>query len=165
MGSKTINKDNLGFLGVDFQYKLIKAFIEEPEFFKGLYPIVNQNVFSESLMRTFVGTLKDHFKEWDGVPSYDTIKMLLNSKANTQIDIEQNESFITHLKTLSTEGVETVKELAIKFFKQQNLIRVSKTILDIARDGDIEKYDECQKYSAILPPRKHSAKEDYMDNN
>lgn len=27
------------------------------------------------------------------------------------------------------------------------------------------KYDECQKYSAILPPRKHSAKEDYMDNN
>lgn len=145
MGSKTINKDNLGFLGVDFQYKLIKAFIEEPEFFKGLYPIVNQNVFSESLMRTFVGTLKDHFKEWDGVPSYDTIKMLLNSKANTQIDIEQNESFITHLKTLSTEGVETVKELAIKFFKQQNLIRVSKTILDIARDGDIDKYDECQK--------------------
>ena len=145
MGSKTINKDNLGFLGVDFQYKLIKAFVEEQEFFKGLYPIVNQNVFSEPLMRTFVGTLKDHFKEWDGVPSYDTIKMLLNSKANTQIDIEQNESFISHLKSLSTEGVETVKELAIKFFKQQNLIRVSKTILDIARDGDIDRYDECQK--------------------
>lgn len=145
MGNKTVNKDNLGFLGVDFQYKLIKAFVEEQEFFKGLYPIINQNVFSEPLMRTFVGTLKDHFKEWDGVPSYETIKMLLNSKANTQIDIEQNESFITHLKSLSTEGVETVKELAIKFFKQQNLIRVSKTILDIARDGDIEKYDECQK--------------------
>ena len=92
MGNKTINKDNLGFLGVDFQYKLIKAFVEEPGFFKELYPIVNQNVFSEPLMRTFVGTLKDYFKEWDACPTYETIKMLLNSKASTQIDVEQNES-------------------------------------------------------------------------
>lgn len=145
MSNKNINKDNLGFLGVDFQYKLIKAFIEEPGFFKELYPIVNQNVFSEALMRTFVGTLKDYFREWDSCPSYETIKMLLNSKANTQIDIEQNESFISHLKENTTEGIETVKELALKFFRQQNLIRVSKTILDIARDGNIEKYDECQK--------------------
>lgn len=145
MGNKTINKDNLGFLGVDFQYKLIKAFVEEPGFFKELYPIVNQNVFSEPLMRTFVGTLKDYFKEWDACPTYETIKMLLNSKASTQIDVEQNESFVSHLKEKSTEGIETVKELAVKFFRQQNLIRVSKTILDIAREGDIERYDECQK--------------------
>lgn len=145
MGNKTINKDNLGFLGVDFQYKLIKAFVEEPGFFKELYPIVNQNVFSEPLMRSFVGTLKDYFKEWDACPTYETIKMLLNSKASTQIDVEQNESFVSHLKEMSTEGIETVKELAVKFFRQQNLIRVSKTILDIAREGDIERYDECQK--------------------
>ena len=145
MGNKTINKDNLGFLGVDFQYKLIKVFVEEPGFFKELYPIVNQNVFSEPLMRTFVGTLKDYFKEWDACPTYETIKMLLNSKASTQIDVEQNESFVSHLKEKSTEGIETVKELAVKFFRQQNLIRVSKTILDIAREGDIERYDECQK--------------------
>lgn len=145
MASKSLNKDNLGFLGVDFQYKLIKAFVEEPGFFKELYPIVNQNVFSETLMRTFVGSLKDYFKEWDCSPSYETLKMKLNSKANTEIDVEQIESFISHLKNLSTEGIETVKELAIKFFRQQNLIKVSKTILDIARDGDIDRYDECQK--------------------
>lgn len=145
MANKSLNKDNLGFLGVDFQYKLIKAFIEEPGFFKELYPIVNQNVFSEALMRTFVGSLKDYFKEWDCSPSYETIRMLLNSKANTEIDIEQNESLISHLKELSSEGVETVKELATKFFRQQNLIKVSKTILDIACGGDIDRYDECQR--------------------
>lgn len=145
MASKSLNKDNLGFLGVDFQYKLIKAFVEEPGFFKELYPIVNQNVFSETLMRTFVGSLKDYFKEWDSSPSYETLKIKLNSKANTEIDVEQIESFISYLKNLSTEGIETVKELAIKFFHQQNLIKVSKMILDIARDGDIDKYDECQK--------------------
>lgn len=145
MADKSLKKDNLGFLGVDFQYKLIKAFIEEPGFFKELYPIVNQNVFSEALMRTFVGSLKEYFKEWDSAPSYETIKMILNSKAHTDIDIAQNDSFIQLLKELSSEGVETVKELALKFFRQQNLIKIAKTILDIARDGDIERYDECQK--------------------
>lgn len=145
MINNKINKDNLGFLGVDFQYKLIKAFIEEPDFFKELYPIVNQNVFSEALMRTFVGTLKDYYKQWDYCPSYETMRVLMNNKCSTQIDLEQSESFINHVKGVSTEGIETVKELGIKFFRQQNLIRVSKTILEIARDGDIERYDECQK--------------------
>lgn len=145
MVGKILNKDNLGFLGVDFQYKLIKSFIEEPGFFKELYPIVNQNVFSEALMRTVVGSLKDYFKEWDSAPSYDTLKIILNSRAKTQIDLDETESFVGHLKTLSTDGIETVKEQAIRFFRQQNLIRVSKEILNIAQGGDIEKYDECQK--------------------
>ena len=94
MAGKTLNKDNLGFLGVDFQYKLIKSFIEEPGFFKELYPIVNQNVFSEALMGTVVGSLKDYFKEWDSAPSYDTLKIILNSRAKTQIDLDETESFV-----------------------------------------------------------------------
>ena len=145
MAGKVLDKNNLGFLGVDFQYKLIKSFIEEPGFFKELYPIVNQNVFSEALMRTVVGSLKDYFKEWDSAPSYDTLKIILNSRAKTQIDLDENDSIVSHLKSISTDGIETVKEQAIRFFRQQNLIRVSKEILEIAKGGDIERYDECQK--------------------
>ena len=145
MAGKTLNKDNLGFLGVDFQFKLIKTFVEEPGFFKELYPIVNQNVFSEPLMRTTVGSLKDYFKEWDSAPSYETLRIILNSRSKTDIDLNENDSFINHLKTISSEGVETVKEQAIRFFRQQNLIRISKEIIKIAQDGDISRYDECQK--------------------
>ena len=145
MAGKALSKDNLGYLGVDFQYKLIKAFVEDAGFFKELYPIVNQNVFSEPIMRVFVGVLKDYFKEWDNAPSYDTIKIILNSKARTDIDIEQNYSFIEKLQELSTDGIETVKEQGVKFFRQQNLIRISKEILSIAMEGDIDKYEECQK--------------------
>ena len=122
MAGKALSKDNLGYLGVDFQYKLIKAFVEDAGFFKELYPIVNQNVFSEPIMRVFVGVLKDYFKEWDNAPSYDTIKIILNSKARTDIDIEQNYSFIEKLQELSTDGIETVKEQGVKFFRQQNYI-------------------------------------------
>ena len=42
-------------------------------------------------------------------------------------------------------GFQEVQELAEKFFKQQNLIRVANKIIEIAGKGDIDRYDECQK--------------------
>ena len=52
-------KNNLGYLGVDFQYKLIKTFLDEPSFFRELYPIIDQNTFTDTTLKTFVGVLKD----------------------------------------------------------------------------------------------------------
>ena len=53
---KSINKNNLGYLDVEFQYKLVKCFIEDPKFFGEVSTIVDQNAFTEQLLRTFVGT-------------------------------------------------------------------------------------------------------------
>ena len=57
----TIDKSTFGYLDVEFQYKLAKCFIEEPHFFSEVSNIVNQNAFTDSLLRTFVGTLKDYY--------------------------------------------------------------------------------------------------------
>ena len=42
-------KDNnmLGFLGEDFQYKVVHEFVEDKEFFKDLQEIINQNLFTD----------------------------------------------------------------------------------------------------------------------
>ena len=39
------DKKDLGYLGEDFQYKLIHTFMEEKEFFKDLNNIIDQNFF------------------------------------------------------------------------------------------------------------------------
>lgn len=54
---KELKKDDFGYLGEDFQYRLAKVFIEEPRFFGELSTIVNQNAFTESILRIFVGIL------------------------------------------------------------------------------------------------------------
>ena len=57
--SGKIDKSKLGYLGVDFQYKLIKIFIEEPTYFADFHALINQNVFTDSYLKTVVGVLKD----------------------------------------------------------------------------------------------------------
>ena len=143
---KAIDKSNLGYLDVDFQYKLAKCFIEEPHFFSEISNIVDQNAFTDSLLRTFVGTLKDYYYRESVVPSYETMGTALKSKAKTTNELQEWTDLIDklHFKT-SLEGYTLVKETALKFFKQQNLIKVANKILEIAGKGDIDRYDECQK--------------------
>ena len=143
---KTVDKSTLGYLNVEFQYKLAKCFIEDPHFFGEVFSIVDQNAFTDSLLRTFIGTLKDYYYKESVVPSYETIGTALRVKAKTENELQEWNDLIEklHFKT-SLEGYTLVKETAIRFFKQQNLIKVANKILEIAGKGDIDRYDECQK--------------------
>ena len=142
--SQQIDKSTLGYLGVDFQYKLIKCFIEEPRFYGEMASIVTQNSF-DSQLRTIVGTLKDYYNRIGVTPSYTTLLIELKSKSNTDIEVAEWESIIEKLKETDIEGYSTVKDLAIKFFRQQNLVVVANKILDVAKKGDLDRYEECQK--------------------
>ena len=143
---KTIDKSNLGYLDLGFQYKLAKYFVEEPRFFEDLVSIVDPNAFTDSLLRTFVGTIKDYYQKNGIVPSYDTLETILRSRSKITTELEEWVALINKLKTeVSFEGSDVVEETALRFFKQQNLIRVANKILEIAGRGDVDRYDECQR--------------------
>ena len=143
---KLVDKSNLGYLDISFQYKLAKYFVEEQKFFEDLVSIIDPNAFTDSLLRTFVGLLKDQYQKKGMVPSYETLEILLRERSKTTTELEEWVAFIKKLRTeLSYNGSDDVKEIAVKFFKQQNLIRVAHKILDIAGKGDTDRYEECQK--------------------
>lgn len=143
---KPIDKSTLGYLDIDFQYKLVKCFVEDSKFFGEVSGIVNQNAFSDPLLRTFVGTLKDYYQNENVVPSYEVISISLKEKSRTDTELQEWTELIKKLKfETSLEGYTLVKDTALKFFKQQNLIRVANKIIEIAGKGDIDRYEECQK--------------------
>ena len=143
---KLVDKSNLGYLGVDFQYKLAKYFAEDSKFFEDLVSIIDPNAFTDSLLRTFVGVLKDYYLKNGLVPSYETTEIILRDRAKTNIDLEEWPALINKLKNeTGVEGCDSNKEIAVKFFKQQNLIKVANKILEIAGKGDVDRYEECQK--------------------
>ena len=143
---KLVDKSNLGYLGVDFQYKLAKYFVEDSKFFEDLVSIIDPNAFTDSLLRTFVGTVKDYYLKNGLVPSYETTEIILRERAKNSVELEEWSALVKKLK-LETgfEGCDSNKDIAIKFFKQQNLIRVANKILEIAGKGDTERYEECQR--------------------
>lgn len=138
-------KNNLGYLGEDFQFKLVSAFIERPKFFKEMYPIIDQNMFTEMYLRVIIGVMKEYFAKYDVTASYDIISIKLREKAFTTDDLQYYEETIEKLKEISTEGIEEVESMAERFFKQQNWVRIANEIRRIAGDGDVAKYDVCEK--------------------
>ena len=143
---RQIDKTNFGYLDLPFQYKLVKYFIEDSKFFEDIVSIVDPNAFTDPVLRKFVGVIKDYYMRDSIVPSYDVLNVILKSKANTPTDIDECDALISKLKfDTSFEGITEVKDIALRFFKQQNLIKVANKILEIAGKGDIERYEECQK--------------------
>ena len=140
-----ISKTNLGYLGEDFQYKLVSTFMFEPNFFKELYSIIDQNVFTVPQLKTYVGIMKEYYNKYGSVPTYSIMGIKLREKAFNEIDIETYDAINSKLKSLSSEGVDEVKDMSGKFFKQQNLIKAAHEIIKIAGDGNYEKYPTCLK--------------------
>ena len=146
MARQKLDKTNLGYLDISYQYKLVKYFIEDSSFFENIVSIVDPNAFTEPSLRNFVGIIKDKYLTNNVVPSYEMIGIIVKSKAKTPIDIEECDALIHKLKfETSYEGNIEVKDIAVRFFKQQNMIKVANKILDIAGKGDIDRYEECQR--------------------
>ena len=52
-----LNKEDLGYLGIDFQYAVLRALIEDPELLQHTYKFIDQNVFSDPYLRRIVAFL------------------------------------------------------------------------------------------------------------
>lgn len=141
--AKKNDKNNLGYLGPEFQYRLTKAFIEDKQFFIGLNSIVDQNMFTEANLRSVIGTMKDLYTSEGLVPDYATIEIHLRQKANNAIDREYAVQTIQKIKETSSEDITSIRDMADKFFRQQNLVKIANQVLKIAADGDLSKYPNC----------------------
>lgn len=137
-------KNDLGYLGLDFQYRLISSFINEPNFFKDLEGVIDQNMFTDPYLRTIVGVMKEYFNKHDTVPSFGMISIKLKERVLTEEDEQYFQETVEKLKNTTTEGIEEIQDMAEKFFKQQNWVRVANEIIKIAKDGNAERYEEIE---------------------
>ena len=140
---KETDKTDLGFLGEEFQYKLIHELMDDKELFMDLSSIINQNMFTDPNLKVYVGLMKEYYNKHDVVPSYDIMRIQLLDKAHNDIEREYYTAIVKKLIETPSDGSDYIKDLATKFFRQQNIIRTANKILEIAGNGNIEKYQEC----------------------
>lgn len=145
MAVDKIDRSNLGYLGEDYQYKLVKEFMEDKYCFNNLVSIIDQNMFTSPYLRTFVGVMLEYHKKYNIVPSYTTMGIELRIKAHTQTDIELYNGLVERIKNLPRVDEMAVRDLAVKFFRQQNIIKAANKMLALAADGNTDHFDECEK--------------------
>ena len=134
---------DLGYLGETFQYRLTHEFMENHTFFEDLSSIIDQNMFTDPSLKTFVGVMKNYYEREGHVPSYDMIEVELRDISHSDKEIETYLAILEKVRNSASDGVERIRELAEKFFKQQNIIRTANEILKIAGNGDTSQYDAC----------------------
>lgn len=164
--SKLVSRSNLGYLGSDYQYKLVSTFVNDPSFFVDLVTIIDQNTFTEQYLKKVVTIMKNYYEKHGLVPRYDMILMKMQESAKTEDDMQYARETIDAIKAQTTEGIEEIEDMAEKFFKQQNWVRVANEIKRIAGDGDISKYDDCQRLmeEAMSVGRKYEVGESPWEN-
>ena len=137
------NKSNLGYLGETFQYRLAHEFMENHTFFEDLSVILDQNMFTDPNLKTFVGVMKNFYEREGNVPTYEMMEIELRDISHSEKETEIYLAILEKIKNTARDGVDRIRDLAEKFFRQQNIIKTANEILKIAGNGDTDKYDAC----------------------
>lgn len=139
MAAKKSN-ENLGYLGDDTQYQIVKALIEDEKFFRQVYSILDQNAFTVVSLKKIVTLLKDIWKEKGIVPTYKEIEVVLSERAKDDVEVGTIKTAITQLKfDRLLEGLDTVKGVAFRFFAQQEFVSIfNRGLDDIRKNGYVE---------------------------
>jgi replicative DNA helicase len=67
----------------------------------------------------------------------------LRDISHSDKEIETYLAIIEKIRNTPSDGVDRIKDLAEKFFRQQNIVKTANEILRIAGNGDTDKYDAC----------------------
>lgn len=137
---KSSNGNNLGYLGSEYQLRLVKCFIEDQKFFSNLYEIIDQNMFTDENLRRIVGLMKDRYSSSGVVATYLDMELMIRSKVSDVITADQNVATLNKLRSMPSEGMDLVMDEAEKFFKQQNLTKALNKASEIIKRGNAKDY-------------------------
>lgn len=141
MGKVNNIKMNMGYLGENYQYLLVKYFIENPKFFIGLSSIIDQNMFTDEHLRRIVGMMKDRYMKIGVSPNYNDIDLLIRTTVSDNITVEQMLEKVSELRKKSFDiDVDLLTSNAEKFFKQQNLAKAINKCMEILKRGNADNY-------------------------
>ncbi|MEN6292467.1 MAG: DnaB-like helicase C-terminal domain-containing protein, partial [Methanobacterium sp.] len=139
-----INKDNLGYLGLDFQYRLILQLLTDRKFSQSVLDIINPNYFEDSYIRIIVATIKDAYEKHEAIPDIGSLKSRLLENVQDEIDRNSVFSQLRRIEEAELNDTFYIQETALKFFKRQELVKAIKQMNDIINKGDVDDFDQCE---------------------
>ena len=127
-----------------------KGLLEDGKLFSQMHKLIVPNAFGELNIRLIMGEAMKYYDDNGKVPSYDVLESLMMVKAKNDIELEEYKTLISYLKDEKLlSDIKDFKDIAIKFFKQQETIKISNKMLKSIEEG----YDD-NKLRALLDDAK-----------
>ena len=140
-----INKESFGYLGADFQLRLVAQLILDNKFAESIIEIVDANYFEEQSLKLIVLTIKEAYQKDGVIPDMGSLEFRLLDEITNELDKKYALSQLKRIKEVNLNDALIVQEKAMKFCKQQELKKSIREIQVIIDKGDYMRYDECEE--------------------
>jgi len=140
-----LNRDTLGYLGDDYQLRLMTQLLTDSRFANSIIDIIDPNYFFDPYMKVIAAVIKDAHQKDDIVPDMGSIEFRLLEDVKDEVQQKFLIKQLGKVKNASLHDTLKVQDIAMKFCKQQELKKSIKKIQKIIDTGDIERYDECEE--------------------
>jgi len=143
--SVKVNKDTLGYLGIEYQRRLVNQLLTDRRFAESILDIVNPSNFDDPSLRVIASEMVDVYEESEVVLDIESLKIRLANSTNSEITQKKNLALIKLISEVDCNDSQNVQDVAMKFFKQQNLKKAITLINTIIQKGDLDSYQECEE--------------------
>lgn len=141
----TINKDNLGYLGLDFQYRLIQQILVDNKFGESIIDILKPNYFEDVFLRTACLKIFNNYEEYGVIPDINNLESIILGTATNEVDKFMYSEQFNKIKNANLNNGLQVQDTAMKFCKQQELKKSVREIERIIENGNLDDYHKCEE--------------------
>lgn len=134
---------NLGYLGVDFQYRLLNQLINNKRFSESVLSILDPNYFSDKNLRLIAFQIRKSYEKYNDIPDIQSLKISFSEQIKDEIQKDFILSQLDKVQNTVINSPDQITNITSKFCKQQELSKSIKKIQEIIDEGNVDRYDEC----------------------
>jgi replicative DNA helicase len=139
-----IDKNNLEYLGYDYQLRLILQILTDRKFANTIIDIVSPNYFVDQWLRIIVASIKEAKNKYDIIPDIGSLESRLLEEITDVIQRKHALAILSEIKNANLNDTLWVQDTAMKFCKQQELKKTLLEINKIVEKGNLDEYEKCE---------------------
>jgi nucleoside-triphosphatase THEP1 len=139
-----IDKNSFGYLGHDYQLRLIAQFLTDRKFASSILDIVDANYFEDPYLRVIVATIKDAKDVDDIVPDIGSLEFRLLEEVKDDLQRKFVISQLRKVQDADLNDTLKVQDMAMRFCKQQEMKKSMALVNKIIERGNLEDYEQVE---------------------
>jgi len=140
-----IDKTNFGYLGKDFQRKLIANIIEDRAFAELIIDILNPKYFDDEVLKEIFDCVKWHKDNQNIFLDYIELEQILWDVRQSELHIKMLCYELRKIRKFSLTDSLYIQEKSLEFCKQQELLKAITEVQKIIHTGKLEDYKVCER--------------------
>lgn len=139
-------QDNFGYLGYNFQIKLLNNILIDKNFGKNIVEHINPKYFDNQYFKFIMQMIKEYYNKYSTIPSFEALEQVTLLEQSSDMAAKNIGDMLIEIKNIPMEDNAFVQEKSLKFCKQQELKKAIKKVNSIMEKGEFESYDLCEEY-------------------